>query len=146
MKFSEKLKKAMQDLGINQKQLAGMTGIGKSSISQYLSGKNIPTAERQKDIAVSLGLEPGYFLQDETIKAVPATKVAAEGTKIKKLLVANAAKLMGMSHDTVRKGLQQRRFDWGYAIKTSENHWTYFINAIRFAEIERVDVPPEMII
>ena len=46
MTFSEKLKKAMQDLNISQKQLVGITGIGKSSISQYLSGKNIPSEER----------------------------------------------------------------------------------------------------
>ena len=51
MTFNEKLKKAMQDLGISQAQLVGMTGIGKSSISQYLSGKNTPTAEGQKHIA-----------------------------------------------------------------------------------------------
>ena len=64
MNFSEMLKKVMQDLNINQKQLSGLTGIGKSSISQYLSGKNIPTEERQKDIAVSLGLPENYFIQE----------------------------------------------------------------------------------
>lgn len=56
MKFSEQLKAAMQQLGINQSQVVGMTGIGKSSISQYLSDSNVPTEERQKHIAVSLVL------------------------------------------------------------------------------------------
>lgn len=37
-----------------------------------------------------------------------------------------------------RKGLKQGIFPWGYAIHTSENHWVYFINANRFAEIEGV--------
>lgn len=39
MSFKEKLEKVMHDLNIKQKQLSGMTGISKSSISQYLSGK-----------------------------------------------------------------------------------------------------------
>ena len=53
MRFSEKLKKAMQQLGLRQSQVAGMTGCSKGSISQYLSGKNIPLADKQRDIAVS---------------------------------------------------------------------------------------------
>ena len=75
--FNEKLKKAMQDLGISQAQVVGMTGIGKSSISQYLSGKNTPTEERQKNIAVSLGLEPDYFEKDE-----PVVKLAKANTGV----------------------------------------------------------------
>ena len=48
------------------------------------------------------------------------------------------AKLMHMNHNTVRKGLQQGVFPWGYAIKTSENRWCYFINAVSFQEIEHI--------
>lgn len=133
MTFSEKLKKAMQDLNINQKQLCVMTGIGKSSISQYLSGKNIPTDERQRKIALAIGLKEDYFCSGSK-KAV----IKNNGEGIQKLLVCDAAKLLGMNHDTVRKGLQQGVFPWGYAIKTSENRWVYFINAKSFAEIEHV--------
>lgn len=135
MKFSEKLKKAMQDLGISQAQLVGLTGIGKSSISQYLSGKNTPTEERQKNIAVSLGLTPDYFEKDN-VETVVMLKEALESDTIRRLDVQDAAKLLGMNHNTVRKGLQQNVFPWGYAIHTSENRWVYFINARRFAEIE----------
>jgi len=56
--FDEKLKQVMYDLKISQAQLVGLAGIGKSSISQYLSGKNIPTEARQRDIAVLLGIDP----------------------------------------------------------------------------------------
>lgn len=134
MTFNEKLKKAMQDLGINQAQVVGMTGIGKSSISQYLSGKNIPTEERQKSIAVSLGLTPDYFETDE-----PVTRIQTKDGQIARLDVETVAKLLGMNHNTVRKGLQQGVFPWGYAIHTSENRWSYFINAKRFAEIEMIE-------
>lgn len=135
MNFNEKLKQAMQQLGINQAQLVGMTGIGKSSISQYLSGKNVPSEERQKNIAVSLGLDPDYFKQGVV---VAVTKADSNG--VPKLDVQIAAKLLGMNHNTVRKGLQQGAFPWGYAIHTSENRWSYFINATRFEEIEGISL------
>lgn len=139
MTFSEKLKKAMEDLNISQKQLVCMTGIGKSSISQYLNGKNIPSEKRQKDIAVSLGLEADYF-EHETVAAVSPKKIISNNNGIRKMLVEDVAKIMGMNHNTIRKGLQQGVFPWGYAVKTSENRWSYFINARRFAEIEGVTI------
>ena len=138
MNFNEKLKQAMQQLIITQAQVVGMTGIGKSSISQYLSGKNVPSEERQKNIAVSLGLEADYFNQDEPVAKI--SKVADNGGGIKRLDVSIAATLMGMNHNTVRKGLQQGVFPWGYAIQTSEHRWAYFINAARFAEIEKIAI------
>ena len=122
MSFSEKLKETMQDLDLNQKQVVGMTGKSKGSISQYLSGKQIPSEKVQSDIAISLGLNPDYFKNEEN--PVPF-RIPRKGT-IPRL-------------DDVRKGLQQGVFPWGYAIHTSENRWTYFINAKRFVEIERID-------
>ena len=144
MKFSEKLKKAMQQLNINQAQVVGLTGKSKGSISQYLSGKQIPTQEGRRNIAVSLGLDPEYFEQEEE----PVLKLvhSGDGCAIRKLLPEEAAKFLGMNHNAVRKGLQQGVFPWGYGIVTSENpdtgkkHWAYFINARRFAEIEGVAI------
>jgi hypothetical protein len=137
MKFSEKLKKAMQQLGISQTQVVGMTGKSKGSISMYLNDKTVPSEKVQGDIAVSLGLDPDYFTQDEE----PVVKMAKTGSgMVQKLDVEVAAKLLQMNHNTVRKGLQQGVFPWGYAIHTSENRWVYFINAKRFAEIEGVTV------
>ena len=57
MTFSEKLKQAMQELHLNQRQVCGMTGKSKGSVSQYLSGKQIPSDDVQSAIAVALGLE-----------------------------------------------------------------------------------------
>lgn len=51
MTFSEKLKNLMSELGLSQSKLSDLTGIGKSSISQYLSGKNEPSKDRKKEIA-----------------------------------------------------------------------------------------------
>lgn len=136
MTFSEKLKKAMQDLNINQAQVVGLTGKSKGSVSQYISGKQIPSEKVQCDIAVSLGLEPDYFTKaDESI-----ITLSPKNGEIPKLSVDDAAKLLHMNHNTVRKGLQQGVFPWGYGIQTSGNRWVYFINAKRFAEIEGITV------
>lgn len=131
MTFNEKLKKAMQELGINQAKVVSLTGKSKGSISQYISGKQTPPAEVQRDIAVSLGLAPDYFEQE-----VAVVQLAKNTDGIRTLDVVEVAKVMHMNHNTVRKGLQQGVFPWGYAINTSENCWVYFINAKRFAEIE----------
>ena len=54
MKFAEKLKKAMQELNLNQRQVVTMTGKSKGSVSQYLSGKQIPSEDVQSAIATVL--------------------------------------------------------------------------------------------
>jgi len=147
MNFSEKLKKAMQQLGINQVQVVGMTGKSKGSISQYLSGKQIPSAEVQRNIAVSLGLAPDYFEQEE-----PLLKMLKKCGVIPRLRPEDAAKLMRMDKGNLRKGLQQGRFEWGYAICTGVNPdtgketWTYFINATAFAQKECIEIPSEIVV
>ena len=138
MKYAEKLKKAMQELNLNQRQVVTLTGKSKGSVSQYLSGKQIPSEDVQSAIATSLGLSADYFtgMDQEELPVMPPIEVKV-GT-IPKLDVAKAAKMMGMNHNTVRKGLQQGVFPWGYAIHTSGKRWAYFINAKRFAEVEGI--------
>lgn len=130
--FADNLKMIMTERGITQADLSKLTGIGRSSISQYLSGKNEPTPERKVIIAEAVGCSV-----DELDRAKVSVPMDAT---IQRLPVEQAARLMGMNHTTVRKGLKQGRFPWGYAIKTSENHWAYFINARKFAEIEGVRI------
>lgn len=146
MKFGEKLKRAMQQLGLNQVQVVGMTGKSKGSISMYLNGKTIPPEKVQSDIAVALGLAPDYFAQEE-----PVLRLLEKCDVIPKLLPEDVAKLMRMDKKNVRLGLQQGVFEWGYGIVTSVNpdtgkkHWTYFINATSFARSQCIEVPSEMV-
>lgn len=129
MTFSEKLKQAMQELHLNQRQVCGMTGKSKGSVSQYLSGKQIPSEDVQSAIAVALGLESDYFSKsDEQVVVLPTAEL--RNGVIPRLDVEKAAKLLQMNHNTVRKGLQQGVFPWGYGIHTSDNRWVYFIGAI----------------
>ena len=139
MRFAEKLRNAMQELDLNQVQVCGLTGKSKASISQYLSGKQIPSEKVQSRIATALGLASDYFAKtDEQVFVLPASDVRDK--VIPKLDVEKAAELLQMNHVTVRKGLQQGVFPWGYAIHTSEHRWVYFINAKRFAEIEGIAI------
>ena len=137
MKFAEKLKKAMQELNLNQRQVVTLTGKSKGSVSQYLSGKQIPSEDVQSAIATALGLESDYFTKDDgRLVILPASEV--RDGKIPRLLPEVAATYLGMDKATVRKGLQQGVFPWGYAVQTSEHRWAYFINARRFAEVEGI--------
>lgn len=137
MLFSRRLAEAMQKLNLNQVQVCDLTGKSKASISQYLSGKQMPPENVQSDIAVSLGLPADYF-EEEDVPVI--AKEALTNGKIKRMLPEEAAEYLGMDKATVRKGLQQGVFPWGYAIKTSDKRWAYFINANRFASIEGISV------
>lgn len=50
------------------------------------------------------------------------------------MLVSDAAKLLGMSPQTLRLGLQQGLFPFGVAIKTSPKRYTYYINSTALGE------------
>lgn len=48
-----------------------------------------------------------------------------------KVLVSEAAKQLKMNTQTLRLALRQGLFDFGVAVKTSENRYTYYINPKR---------------
>lgn len=129
--FSKNLKKAMQNKGYSLTKLSQETRIGKSSISQYLSGKNIPTDKRIGVIAAALEISV-----DELAETAASEKGAGE-KKVFNLSVRTAAKLLGVGEDFVYQGLREGVFPWGYAVKQS-TVWTYYINATRFCQVEGI--------
>ena len=99
MRFSEKLKRAMQELQLNQIQVCGLIGKSKGSVSQYLSGKQIPSEEVQSSIATALGLSANYFSKlDDEVKILPSADL--RDNVIPRLEVEQAAKLLQMNHVT----------------------------------------------
>lgn len=131
MSFAEKLKKLMRELDLSQTRLSELTGIGKSSISQYLSGKNEPANDRKKQIALALGVQENYFnqfaeniIQDNVVVNVPVPLIA---------------KLMGKSKEWVTQGLRDGVFPWGYAVKLQK--WSYFISSVKFTEYTGIKIP-----
>lgn len=132
MDFKDKLNDVLCSTGITQSQLHRLTGISKSAISQYCSGRNVPSDSRQRDIAEALGLEPEYFSTDD------ASPDQAGNGRIARLTIRDVAKIMGLSRSAVANGLQDGVFPWGYALRGRGTGWVYWINAKRFAEIEGV--------
>ena len=50
------------------------------------------------------------------------------------MTIEEASKLMGVSRQFVRVGLQQGILPFGYAVQISTNRWTYFISRQKFLE------------
>lgn len=50
------------------------------------------------------------------------------------LTIAEASKLMGVSPQFVRVGLQKGVLPFGYAVQISTKRWTYFISKQKFLE------------
>ena len=135
--FKDRLKKAMKELHLNQVQVSGMTGKSNASISQYLSGYQVPPEDVQRSIAAALGLEEDYF-EEHIIPPEYTEPVAKRCGAIRRLTVKEAATLLGVDKVTVAKGLQQGVFPWGYGVKTTDHSWAYIINAESFSRIEGV--------
>lgn len=127
--FNNLLKQAMSDAGMNLTALSAATGIGKSSISQYLSGKNEPTDKRKAVIAKALGLAPNHFMTSEVRMDFKPGRFTPE----------QAAKLMGKGKEFVRQGLRDGVFPWGYAVKMG-SRWSYYISPMKFTEYTGIAV------
>lgn len=60
---AKRLKLAMSEAGLSQKDLSARTGIGKSSLSQYMNGLNWPDDNRKVgQIAEILNVNPAWLM------------------------------------------------------------------------------------
>lgn len=119
---------------ISQKELAEKTGICKSSISQYLSGKNKPKTKNVMAIADVLNVPVEWLTE-----AIEETEDEADIDGIRNLPVATAAKLMGIGKQTVREGLKNGTLPFGYAILMPSGKYRFYISpkkVSRHLEIE----------
>lgn len=122
MTFSQELKLMMEHKEITQKQLSDLTGLAKSSISQYVSGKNEPSIENKKKLIEVLDVEADFLKQFES---------QLEDTN--NISISFAARQLGKSEQFVRVGLQSGIFPFGYAVKMS-SRFTYHISPKKFKE------------
>jgi len=82
--YARRLKLAMSEAGLSQKDLSARTGIGKSSLSQYMNGLNWPDDNRKVgQIAEILNVNPawlmGFDAQMQTKDDQPVVKSAHHG-------------------------------------------------------------------
>lgn len=116
MSFASNLKAAMAAKNISQAELADLSGISKSGISQYLSGKFQPKEKIINKLAEALDCTANYLMYEEDDE--PGTNNVS---------VEQAAKILGVSQQFVRIALQQGILPIGRAVKMSSKY-TYQIS------------------
>lgn len=120
--FAENLKSVMLDKGMSQQELAARIGKGKSSISQYLSGKNIPKEDVQRKIAEVLDCTVEFLNQGQV-----------DLNESRNISVAECAKLLGKSEQFVRIALQSGVAPFGFAVK-NKSVYSYHISPKKLNE------------
>lgn len=126
MSFSERLKQAMAEREISQAELAAMIGKGKSSVSQYISGKNVPKDDVQKQIADVLDCSLEWLNEE-----IPSTNTTPTG--LHNISVADAAKRLDKSEQFIRVALQMGTAPFGFAAR-NKTRWSYHISPKKLAE------------
>lgn len=86
MKWNEKAKDLMKKKGINQKELASLSGITESSISRYLAGDKNPRMDIIVNVARALEVSTDYFLDEdqkcESAYNAIASAIARKGNEL----------------------------------------------------------------
>lgn len=77
---NKRIKEGMQLRGMNQADLVAATGIGKSAISQYISGKYVPKQDATYLIAKALNVSEAWLMGYD----VPLTRIEQIKTTITK--------------------------------------------------------------
>jgi transcriptional regulator with XRE-family HTH domain len=97
--IKDRLKKALEERNMTAAELSKRSGIGKGSISKYLSGFVIPKQNAIGDMAKALNVSPAWLLgfdvemKSQQNRAQEVSEAIFTG-KIEKLTVANQARLM----------------------------------------------------
>ena len=134
MKFSEQMKKAMQQLNITQAQVVTMTGCSKGAISMYLNDKCEPGDQKKRGIAVSLGLAADFFNQDEPdverVIVYPSDK-----SGIHRITLEELTKLLGVNKETASRIAVNRDLPGLYGCKASGRKFIYIINEAVFCKV-----------
>lgn len=116
--FSDRLKAVMKEQNVSQSDLSRITGIGRSNISQYISGINYPRPSAMKQIADALKIPLGWLTGEikEPEKSLP---------------VIYAAKVLNVIPQKLRGDLQKRLLPFGYAVYKN-GKFRYFISPTKF--------------
>ena len=69
--IGERIKAARKSARMGQAELGAAIGIGKSSISEWESGKRSPDIDKVHDIARALGVTPAYLMGWDESPALP---------------------------------------------------------------------------
>lgn len=127
MTFSEKLKLALGERNMKPSELALKIGKNKSSVSQYISGINIPKDSTKQKICEVLDIPLEYFNQDE--------EKETGDTFLYNVPIKEAARLLNKSEQFVRVSLQQGTAPFGFATKRpGKEKYSYHISPKKLYE------------
>jgi len=101
--FAERLESAMQQAQMTSAQLAKATGIGRSSISQWLSSKYVAKHDKVVTLASALKVDPEWLLGATIPETAPATIDAELLTIWQQLDAAGQKKLLKKARKLVVK-------------------------------------------
>lgn len=127
MTFADKLKLALTERNMKPSELAFLICKNKSSISQYLSGINIPKDSTKEKICEVLDVPLEYFNQEDQTEV---------GDKfIYNIPIKEAARLLKKSEQFIRVSLQQGTAPFGFATKKEgSSKYSYHISPKKFYE------------
>lgn len=127
--FSKNLKAVMDERNMTQTQLSALTGVAKSGISQYLSGKTMPKPNVVQKLADALETSVDFLMGEN---ATMDTDV--NGEPLKKVTVEAAAKALGKSEQFIRVSLQRATAPFGFATMMPSGKWSYHISPKKFSD------------
>ena len=140
MTYAQRLKQIMDKQGVSQAQLVELTGIGKSSVSQYLSGKNIPSAQRSRVFADALWVPVEYLLDLESDIDFEGRGPSKDTLNVP---VPEAAKIMGVTQQFLRESLINGSAPFGFGTIMQGNGRRFFISAPLFFRYLGLEIPDE---
>lgn len=126
MSFASNLKKKLNEKELKPVDLAKGIGKNKSSISQYLSGSNIPQDKTKELIAQFLECSVADLDEESEDEEV---EIESENN----VPVWKASKLLGKSEEFVRVSLQMGTAPFGFAAK-NKSKWSYHISPKKLKE------------
>lgn len=130
--FADRLKRAMAEAHMSQSDFSAKAGISKAAISQYLSCKNQPRAEKIAHMAEVLGTTAAILMGYESPQTLQ--KVSAE-----RINTRTAARCLGKSENFIRNGLQNGILPFGSAVPGTGKKFIYYINPDQFREYAGAD-------
>ena len=82
MSFAERLKTLRKSKGLTQDEFSRQTGIGRSAVSMYESGKRMPSYKVLSALSKYFQVSTDYLLENSDVEVAPAAPSASRAPKV----------------------------------------------------------------
>lgn len=127
--FSKKLKTALAELNLRQKDLVSISGLSAYTVSRYINGHTEPPQEKIEQIRKALGLPQGYFGEEETPAIEPKKHGAIHWITLKEM-----KERYSLDDDTWKQAALERQLPGFYVINPDKSA-IYVINEEVFCKV-----------